>query len=133
MKLFFLAGIIPLLLLIPLVSAASAPTPTVKTELNTALTTNFALLGNTTLYLNSTDGHYHMKGTIKNIGHTSISNVLTAITFEDKVTQVTARDVYGPIIDNVDPGQTAHFDIDTKYTANQANQFQYLVASVRAH
>jgi hypothetical protein len=35
--------------------------------------------------------------------------------------------VEGPAFNNMNPRDTAHFDIDTGYTAKQANQFQYLI------
>jgi hypothetical protein len=104
----------------------------IKLDPGFAATIHFALVGNTTFYLNNTDGHYHLKGIIQNISHVTISHITMSVSFYDKMAVLAGnvRLVMGSAIDNINPGDMPHFDIDTGSTAKQANQFQYLLAMI---
>jgi hypothetical protein len=83
------------------------------------------------LYLNSTDGHYHVKGMLKNIlpetrsGFESIS-----VSFDDKATNSTIDTESGSINTTLDPGVSVPFDIGTMYTLKQANRFKFMAALI---
>lgn len=127
-RLLFLVALIPLLILAPaLVSAVTTPTPTIKIAMSfNAYAGQPLKVNNASMYLNTTDSHYHVKGTVTNILHetTDVSNV--AGIFFDKTTNTMLKSGNDLIYTPIDPGMTVGFDFDTGYTAAQANQFQYM-------
>jgi hypothetical protein len=75
------------------------------------------------VYLNTTDGHYHVTGIIKNIVDETIDDTSVFGTFVDKATNTLLKSI-GPItLKSLDPGQSTIFDIDTGYMPKQANKF----------
>lgn len=89
-------------------------------------------VSNMTLFLNHTDGHYHLKGLVKNVSHLSVGYTDVQLSFQDKQSRVIENEsksdffVVGPI----DPTETRPFDISTGITAGQDNQFQHLKAVI---
>jgi hypothetical protein len=88
-------------------------------------------VSNVTLYLNSSDGHYHMKGILKNtLPETRNGFESILVSFEDRATNSTVDTESGSINTTLDPGASVAFDIGTMYTLKQANQFQFMRASI---
>ena len=88
-------------------------------------------VSNVTLYLNNTDGHYHLKGILKNtLPETRNGFESILVSFEDKATNSTVDTESGSINTTLDPGSTVPFDIATMYTTRQANQFQFIKATM---
>ncbi len=88
-------------------------------------------VSNVMLYLNSTDGHYHMKGVLKNtLPETRSGFESILISFKDKATNSTVDTESGSINTTLDPGASVPFDIGTMYTLKQANQFKFMAASI---
>ena len=80
-------------------------------------------ISNAYVYLNTTDGHYHVTGIIKNIIDETIDDTSVFGTFVDKATNTLLKNI-GPItLKSLDPGQSTTFDIDAGYTPKQANKF----------
>lgn len=80
-------------------------------------------ISNAYMYLNTTDGHYHVTGIIKNIIDETIDDTSVFGTFFDMATNTLLKNI-GPItLNSLDPGQSTTFDIDTGYTPKQANKF----------
>jgi hypothetical protein len=80
-------------------------------------------ISNAYMYLNTTDGHYHVTGIIKNIIDETIDDTSVFGTFFDLATNTLIKSI-GPItLKSLDPGQSTTFDIDTGYTPKQANKF----------
>jgi hypothetical protein len=80
-------------------------------------------ISNAYMYLNTTDGHYHVTGIIKNIVDETIDDTSVFGTFFDMATNTLIKSI-GPItLKSLDPGQSTTFDIDTGYTSKQANKF----------
>lgn len=83
------------------------------------------------LYLNSTDGHYHVKGLLKNTLHETVfTDTILTIDFDDKSTGqillANATTVNGPIV----PGGSAPFDMATPYKQKDTSQFQFMKLDV---
>lgn len=88
-------------------------------------------ISNTVVYLNSSDGHYHLKGLAKNtLPETRSSSVFMTIDFQDKSTGTSVKSITGNINGPLDPGQTVPFDIDRGYTAARGNQLQFMKAQI---
>jgi len=82
---------------------------------------------NVNVYLNTSDGHYHLKGLAKNtLPETRSNSIYLSIDFQDKSTGTTVKSLSGNLNGPIDPGQTAPFDIDTGYTAAQGNQLHFI-------
>ncbi|MGB7953944.1 MAG: hypothetical protein WCF23_08175 [Candidatus Nitrosopolaris sp.] len=89
-------------------------------------------VGNITFFINSTDGHYHLKGIVRNILPETTTIPSPGIEFYDKATQ---RDVGGVSSGccntKVSPGTMEHFDIDTGYNITMAaKEFQYMYGDI---
>jgi len=84
------------------------------------------------VYMNTSDGHYHLKGLAKNtLRLTRSDSIFMTISFKDKATDTTVKTLSGSYIDGpIDPGKTAPFDIDTGYTAKQGNQLQFMKVGI---
>ena len=83
------------------------------------------------LYLNSTDGHYHVKGMLKNtLPETRSGFESILVSFEDRATNSTVDTESGSINRTLDPGASVAFDIGTMYTVKQANQFKFMEATI---
>jgi hypothetical protein len=88
-------------------------------------------VSNVMLYLNSTDGHYHLKGMLKNtLPETRSGFESILVNFDDKATNSTVDSESGSINVTIDPGTSVPFDIPTMYTVKQANQFQFMKATI---
>jgi hypothetical protein len=86
---------------------------------------------NVIVYLNSSDGHYHLKGLAKNtLPETRSNSIYLTIDFQDKSTGTTIKSLSGNINAPIDPGQTAPFDVDTGYTSAQGNQLQFVKVEI---
>lgn len=111
-------------------SFADATASIIPIEINPAV--KGVAVSNMTLLLNHTDGHYHLKGVVKNISHLSVGYIDVQLSFQDKQSGVIENDsksdffVVGPI----NPTVTRPFDITTGITAGQDNQFRHLKAVV---
>jgi hypothetical protein len=111
-------------------SFADATASIIPIEINPAV--KGVAVSNMTFILNHTDGHYHLKGVVKNISHLSVGHIDVQLSFQDKQSGVIENDsksdffVVGPI----DPTVTRPFDITTGITAGLGNQFQHLKAVV---
>ena len=80
-------------------------------------------ISNAYMYLNTTDGHYHVTAIIKNIVDETIDDTSVFGTFYDKATNTLLKST-GPItLKSLDPGQSTTFDMDTGYTPKQADEF----------
>jgi len=80
-------------------------------------------ISNAYMYLNTTDGDYHVTGIIKNIIDETIDDTSVFVTFFDRTNNTLLKHI-GPItLESLDPEQSTTFDIDTGYTSKQANQF----------
>jgi hypothetical protein len=124
-KLFLVA--IPLLL-IPTAIAAATTTPTIKTEMNTAV--SGVQLVNSSVYLSSTDGDFHLKNTLAE----SRDFVSVVVSFSDIKTD-NSLSMQSGFIDagtHVSPGATVSFDVETGYKASEANQLASIKAMVTA-
>src|SRR5205807_2039420 len=78
---------------------------------------------NVVVYLNSSDGHYHLKGLAKNtLPETRSNSIFMTINIQDKSTGTTVKTLNGNINAPIDLGQVVPFDVDTGFTAAQGNQ-----------
>jgi hypothetical protein len=88
-------------------------------------------ISNAYMYLNTTDGHYHVTGTIKNTIDETIDDTSVFVTFFDRTNNTLLKHI-GPItLESLDPEQSTTFDIDTGYTSKQANQFPYMMLQLQ--
>lgn len=85
------------------------------------------------LYLNSSDGHYHLKGVVTNTLHETRDNQTgIVIIFRDEGdfafdnTKTINAYIDGPI----DPRKSIPFEIDSGYIAAQADQMQHLIVHI---
>ena len=83
------------------------------------------------IYLNTTDSHYHVRGTVTNMLHETkdISTVTGLFTNKSTGSLLSS---FGPIITNIGPGQTVGYDVDTGYTSAQLAQFKSMKLDVNA-
>jgi len=88
-------------------------------------------VNNVTLYLNSTDGHYHLKGQLKNtLPETRSGFEDIQASFEDRTTNSTVDSESGSMNIVMNPNTAVPFDIKTMYTADKANQFQFMKVQI---
>jgi hypothetical protein len=81
---------------------------------------------NISLYLNTTDGHYHLKGLVKNLLPETKDDILVFVSFVDRSTGTLLRDVSGTVNGPIAPNAVVPFDVDTGYNTTRANEFQYM-------
>lgn len=83
------------------------------------------------IYLNTTDSHYHVRGTVTNMLHETkdISTVTGLFTNKSTGSLLSS---FGPIITNIGPGKTVGYDVDTGYTSAQLAQFKSMKLDVNA-
>jgi hypothetical protein len=83
------------------------------------------------IYLNTTDSHYQVRGTVTNMLHETkdISTVTGLFTNKSTGSLLSS---FGPIITNIGPGQTVGYDVDTGYTSAQLAQFKSMKLDVNA-
>jgi hypothetical protein len=84
------------------------------------------------IYLNTTDSHYHVRGTITNMLHESKDMSTVTGLFTNKSTGSLLNNTIAPIITHLDPGKTIGYDIDTGYTPAQLAQFKSIKLDVNA-
>ena len=84
------------------------------------------------IYLNTTDSHYHVRGTVTNIQH-EIKN-FSSVTgeFTNKTSGHLLSSAFGPITTSIGPGKTVGYDFDTSYTPAQLAQFGSMKLEVNA-
>lgn len=83
------------------------------------------------VYMNTSDGHYHLKGLAKNtLPETRSNTIYMTIDFKDKSTDTTVKTLSHNIDGPIDPGKTTPFDVDTGYTAEQGNQFEFMKVEI---
>jgi len=88
-------------------------------------------ISNAYMYLNTTDGRYHVTGTIKNIIDETIDDTSVFVTFFDRTNNTLLKHI-GPItLESLDPEQSTTFDIDTGYTSKQTNQFPHMMLQLQ--
>lgn len=92
-----------------------------------------AFVGSITFFINSTDGHYHLKGIVRNTLPEVVYIPVVGIDFFD---QASGRNVAGATNDlnytRVSPVAMQHFDIDTGYNITRAaKEFQYMNGIVK--
>lgn len=84
------------------------------------------------IYLNTTDSHYHVRGTVTNMQHeTKDISTVTGL-FTNKSTGSLLGNEVAPVILHLDPGKTVGYDIDTGYTSAQVSQFKSMKLDVNA-
>jgi hypothetical protein len=137
MKFLFLAGIIPLLLVPTLSFAAAAPTTSIPNLMPIIInsisnTTADKSLTNTTFYLNSTDGHYHLKGLIKNLLPETTDSIHILVDVQDKATSDTLHrtDLFSTNSKPIPPNGTTPCDTDLGFSANQRNELTHAEVSI---
>jgi hypothetical protein len=83
------------------------------------------------IYLNTTDSHYHVRGTVTNMLHETkdISTVTGQFTNKSTGSLLSA---FGPIITHIGPGKTVGYDVDTGYTRAQLAEFPSMKLDVNA-
>jgi hypothetical protein len=84
------------------------------------------------IYLNTTDSHYHVRGTITNMLHESKDISTVTGLFTNKSTGSLLNNTIAPIITHLDSGKTIGYDIDTGYTPAQLAQFKSMKLDVNA-
>lgn len=128
-------------LLIGLGAAVFSPTFVYATSANIPLMINIQAtnpslsslkVNSAEIYLNTTDSHYHARGTVTNMLHESkdISTVTGA--FTNKSTGHLLSSVAGLITTPIGPGKTVGYDFDTGYTPAQLAQFRSMKLEVNA-
>jgi len=80
---------------------------------------------NMKLYLNSTDGNYHLKGFVKNTLQVSVDDIDIMLHFDEKVTNTTVHEPPHILTRSVSPNETIRFDADTRYTKAQEINFNF--------
>ena len=84
------------------------------------------------IYLNTTDSHYHVRGTVMNMLHASKDISTVTGVFTNKSTGHLLRSVSGAITTPIGPGKTVGYDFDTGYTPAQLAQFRSMKLEVNA-
>jgi hypothetical protein len=84
------------------------------------------------IYLNTTDSHYHVRGTVTNTQHESKNFSSVTGEFTNKTTGHLLNSTFGPITTPIGPGKTAEYDFDTGYTPTQLAQFRSMKLEVNA-
>jgi hypothetical protein len=84
------------------------------------------------IYLNTTDSHYHVRGTVTNNVHESKDISTVTGVFTNKSTGHLLSSVFGPITTPIGPGKTVGYDFDTGYTPAQLAQFRSMKLEVNA-
>jgi hypothetical protein len=84
------------------------------------------------VYLNTTDSHYHVRGTVTNTLHESKDFPSVTGAFTNKTTGHLLSSVFGPIATPIGPGKTVGYDFDTGYTPAQLAQFRSMELEVNA-
>ena len=84
------------------------------------------------IYLNTTDSHYHIRGTVTNMLHESKDISAVTGVFTNKSTGHLLSSVFGPITTPLGPGKTVVYDFDTGYTPAQLAQFRSMKLEVNA-
>ena len=84
------------------------------------------------IYLNTTDSHYHVRGTVTNTLHESKDFSSVTGVFTNKTTGHLLNSTFGPITTPIGPGKTVGYDFDTGYTTAQLSQFRSMKLDVNA-
>jgi hypothetical protein len=128
-------------LLIGLGAAVFSPTFVYATSANIPLMINIQgtnpnlsslKVNSADIYLNTTDSHYHIRGTVTNMLHESKDISAVTGVFTNKSTGHLLSSVFGPITTPLGPGKTVGYDFDTGYTPAQLAQFRSMKLEVNA-
>lgn len=128
-------------LLIGLGAAVFSPTFVYATSANIPLMINIhgvnpnpspLKVNSAEIYLNTTDSHYHVRGTVTNTLHESKDFPSVTGAFTNKTTGHLLSSVFGPITTPLGPGKTVGYDFDTGYTPTQLAQFRSMKLEVNA-
>ena len=128
-------------LLIGLGAAVFSPTFVYATSANIPLMINIQgtnpnlsslRVNSADIYLNTTDSHYHVRGTVMNMLHESKDISTVTGVFTNKSTGHLLSSVVGPITIPIGPGKTVGYDFDTGYTPAQLAQFRSMKLEVNA-
>ncbi len=84
------------------------------------------------IYLNTTDSHYHVRGTVTNTQHESKNFSSVTGEFINQTSGRLLSSAFGPITIPIDPGKTVGYDFDTGYTPTQLAQFRSMKLEVNA-
>jgi hypothetical protein len=84
------------------------------------------------IYLNTTDSHYHVRGTVTNMLHEAKNISTVTGLFTNKSTGSLLGNAIAPIITNIGPGKTVSYDVDTGYTSANSTQFKSMKLDVNA-
>ncbi len=84
------------------------------------------------LYLNTTDSHYHVRGTVTNMQQQTKNFSSVTGEFTNKTSGHLLSSAFGPITTPIGPGKTAGYDFDTGYTPSQLAQFRSMKLEVNA-
>ena len=128
-------------LLIGLGAAVFSPTFVYATSANIPLMINIQgtnpnltslKVNSAEIYLNTTDSHYHVRGTVTNMLHeTKDISTVTGV-FTNKSTGHLLSSVFGPITTPIGPGKSVGYDVDTGYTRAQLAEFPSMKLDVNA-
>ncbi len=84
------------------------------------------------IYLNTTDSHYHVRGTVTNLQQETKNFSSVTSEFTNKTSGNLLSSIFGPITTPIDPGKTTGYDFDTGYTPAQLAQFRSMKLEVNA-
>ena len=84
------------------------------------------------IYLNSTDSHYHVRGTVTNMQQETKNFSSVTGEFTNKTSGHLLSSAFGPIPNPIGPGKTVGYDFDTGYTPAQLAQFKTMKLKVIA-
>lgn len=126
-------------LLIGLGAAVFSPTFVYATSANIPLminiqgtNPNLLKVNSAEIYLNTTDSHYHVRGTVTNMLHQGKDISTVTGVFTNKSTGHLLSSLFGPITTPIGPGKTVGYDFDTGYTPAQLAQFRSMKLEVNA-
>ena len=84
------------------------------------------------IYLNTTDSHYHVRGTVTNMLQETKNFSSVTGEFTNKTSGHLLSSAFGPITTPIGPGKTAGYDFDTGYTPAQSALFRSMKLEVNA-
>jgi hypothetical protein len=84
------------------------------------------------IYLNTTDSHYHVRGTVTNMQQETKNFSSVTGEFTNKTSGHLLSSAFGPITTPIGPGKTVGYDVDTGYAPAQLSQFKSMKLDVNA-
>lgn len=112
------------------VYATSASIPLTINIQNTNPNLSSLKVNSAEIYLNTTDSHYHVRGTVTNTLHESKDFSSVTGVFTNKTTGHLLNSTFGPITTPIGAGKTVGYDFDTGYTPAQLAQFRSMKLEV---